>query len=556
MKRFYKITALALSLLMCLALAACGPSTDTPPDSTASADPNGESAQTADDPKVITLTESWDFSLGIVPVLNPGNSSNYGAIYWGRNFYNTLVSYNAQGELVGELAERWEISEDGKSYTFYLRDGVKFSDGSPLTAEAVKLSYEAAVVNLGEYNGSFGLLSSLFGDIEVVDEGTLIVHLTNPYYGALNDMTMCCPLGIVNPVVFEGQDDLTYGDIFKTASFGTGPYLYEGDYEDNTYTFVRNPHYWGEAPDVDVFRVKVIEDNDSKLLALRSGEIDAVLGSNRISFDGYAELSADPSFHGGMHERSSLTRLLSMNVTNPPFNDVLVRQALAYTIDQSMLETAVFNGLETVADTMFPRTAPYCDVEQTIYETDLDKAKSLLEQAGWTDSDDDGIREKDGVPFEVDLNYQTSLSSIDNLALAVAARLLEVGIKVNVVPGDMMTFYAAMATTPLAIANTYGGAFEPTTLVTNMNPRVSTDPISMQFAAYFEEGILDELESTADDARVQEIYNHILTTIADESLLVPLTRAHELGIWNSEKIADYGFYVDSNYVVVSNIHLK
>ncbi len=543
MKKFRKITAIVLSLLMCLGLAACGQSP--------AEDQDGGNAE-----KVITLAESWDFSAGIVPVLNPGNSPNYGSIYWGRNFYDTLVSYNEEGKIVGELAEDWEVSEDGKSYTFYLREGIKFSDGSALTADAVKLSFEAAVVNLGAYVGSFGGLSALIDNIEVIDERTLIINLIQPYYGTLNDLTMSCPMAVVNPVAFEDSEDLAYGDVFKTASYGTGPYMYAGDYKDNTYTFVRNPHYWGKEPEADGFKVKVIEDNDAKLFALRNGEVDALIGTNRISFDGYAELSAGAAFGAGMNEKAGVTRFLGMNLSSEPFNDVRVRQAVAYAMDQSMLESSVFNGFETAAKTLFADTVPYCDVVQTTYDTDLEKAERLLEEAGWIDADGDGIREKDGTSFVVDLNYQTSLASVDNLALALAARLSEIGIKVNVVAGDMMTFYAAMGTSPLVLSSTYGGAFDPFTVMTNMNPAVSSDPVSMQFGPFFENGILDELNSTSSEERVRQIYEHILTTIADQSLLVPLSRAHELAIWNSDKIAGYNFFTDANYIAVANLYLK
>lgn len=547
-----KIFALVLAAVMCFALAACTQSQGNGTDMNASDENNAEGSAE----KVVTLAESWDFAYGIIPVLNPSVSSNYGSIYWGRNFYNTLVSYNEEGEIVGELAESWEPSEDGKSYTFHLRQDVKFSDGTDLTAEAVKLSFEAAVYNLGDYNGSFGRLSALFDTIEVTDEHTVVIHLIQPYYNTLNDLTMSCPLAIINPAIFEDTEDLSYGTAFQTASFGTGPYMYDDSFANNTYTFVRNPYYWGEAPEVDVFKVKVIEDNDAKLLALRNGEIDAVLGSGHMSFDGYSELSADEAFKTGMNERVGLTRYLGMNVTAAPFDDLLVRQAVSYAIDQSALEMSVFNGLETAAETLFPTSAPYCDVELTTYETDLDKANQLLEDAGWTDTDGDGVREKDGVPFEVDLNYMTSLANVDNAALAIAGQLAQIGIKVNVISGDMMTYYAVMGTSPLLLANTYGGAFDPSTVVTNMNPAVSTDPLSVQYVSFFEKGILEELDATADMDRVQEIYKHVLTTIADQALLVPLTRSHEVGIWNSAVIDSYDFYIDPSYTVVSEIHMK
>lgn len=303
--RFKKIAAFVLAAIMAGSLAACNTNSESNSavDSGSAAQAGGGESNADDDKEVVLrLAENWDFSLGIVPSLNPSVASNYGSIYWGRNFYDTLVAYDKNGEIVGQLAESWEVSDDGKDYTFKLRDGVKFSDGTDLTADAVKLSFEAAIENLGMYNGSYGMLSKLISETEVVDGKTVVLHLTQPYYGTLNDLTMSCPLAIINPAAFDGQEDLMYGESFKNASFGTGAYMYAGDNANGVYTFVRNPYYWGEAPEVDSFTVTAIEDNDAKLLALKSGEIDAIINTSHVSFDGFAEIAANPEFNTAMDE--------------------------------------------------------------------------------------------------------------------------------------------------------------------------------------------------------------------------------------------------------------
>lgn len=160
-----KLLAFGLALVMCLAMAACGANPDEKPEESTS--------QTDAEPVSITVTENWDFSVGFYPVITPMVSSTYGAGFWSRNFYNTLVSYDDNGKIQGELAETWEISDDGKTYTFHLRDGVKFSDGTPLTSEAVKMTLEAVVTNLGPQNGAFGKLTTLFDKLETPDEKPL-----------------------------------------------------------------------------------------------------------------------------------------------------------------------------------------------------------------------------------------------------------------------------------------------------------------------------------------------------------------------------------------------
>lgn len=548
--KFKKILSLALAAVMCLSLAACG---------NGGQDAQSGGAETdgvSDAIKSVVLTESWDFSSGFYVVITSANSSNYGAGYWSRNFYNTLVSYNDAGEIQGELAETWDISEDGKTYTFHLREGVKFSDGTALTAQAVKQSFEAAIVNLGDRNGSFGRLTSLIAELEAPDDSTFVMTLVSPYYGALNDATMCMPLAVVNPAAFEGGVEMAYENCAQ-ATMGTGPYMLDS-YTAEVYTFVRNPYYWSEAPDVDSFQVKVIADNDAKLLALRSGEIDAIIGSNAMSADGFAELSSDSAFGSTVDDGSNLTRYLGMNLSAAPFDDILVRQAVAYVVDQQELETSVFNGIESAAETLFHSEKIYCDVEQTTYATDVDKAKELMAQAGYVDSDGDGILEKDGVPLAITLSYTQSLASIDDAALTLAAQLKSIGFQVEVEGLDIMTWYGEMmaGTYTVALWYTYGGVYDPFTVMTNMNPAVSVDPIAAQFPSFLEDpSVLDELDSTADFGRVQEIYTMILQTIADQCLIVPVSYSHEMALWDASIIDSYDFTSDANYIQVANIHL-
>ncbi|RRD94390.1 peptide ABC transporter substrate-binding protein, partial [Bacillus licheniformis] len=119
----------------------------------------------------------------------------------------------------------------------------------------------------------------------------------------------------------------------KTATMGTGPYMYAINDGEKSYTFVRNPHYWGEKPEADGFVIKVIADNDSKMIALKSGEIDAVIGSSRIAYDAYHQMSGREEFQGKVSERGNLTDYIGMNLFREPFNDAKVRRAVSHAID-------------------------------------------------------------------------------------------------------------------------------------------------------------------------------------------------------------------------------
>lgn len=544
-----KILLLISASAICLSLAACGEQATTSPDAGTDGTHTEETA--------VILTESWEFSTGFYPVITASNSNNYGATYWNRNFYNTLVSYDENSEIQGELAESWNVSGDGLTYTFMLRDDVKFSDGTPLTAEAVKASFEAAIENLGQYNGSYGKLSSVIASVEAPDDRTFVMTLSQPYYGVLNDLTMCNPLAIVNPAALVG--DQTPYELCAEQTMGTGPYMYAGDFDGTTYTFVRNPYYWGDAPEVESFKVKVIEDNDAKVLALRGGEIDAILGATRLSYDAYGELSGESDYGTSVKDSSTMTRYIGLNLSKTPFDDVNVRKAVAYALDQETLCSTVFQGVELPAETLFEASRPYCDVEQTTYSFDLDKANALMDEADWIDSDGDGIREKDGQKLELSMTYTQSIGSLDDAVLAIASQLKKIGF--NIIPNgtDMMTWFGAVGSGvyELTMYQTYGEGYDPGSVMSNMNSDNSTDPVAMQVSSALEAGnaLILELDSTADLNRVQEIYENVLGTIADQALLIPVSYTREFCVWSSDIITGYDYYPDSRYVCVSGIHL-
>lgn len=508
-------------------------------------------------PVSISTTESWDFSTGFYPAMSPATSNGtYGFTYYARNCYDTLVVREG-GEFKAGLAETWDISDDGLTYTFHLKEGVKFSDGADLNAEAVKTSLEAAFSNLGDYIASFGKIGTLTESIEVVDEHTVAIHLTTPYYGVLNDLAMCNPMGIVSPNAFN--EDLTTKEELLTQTMGTGPYMYAGDGDGTSYTFVRNPNYWGEQPDVDEFTVKVIADPDAAILALRNGEVDLLAGTSRLSFAGYTELSSADGIGTVLDDSISNSRFIGFNTQQAPFNDAAVRQAVAYAIDKETISDSVFSGLETASEQLLDTSLPYCDVEATTYSYNADKAKELLESAGWVDSDGDGIREKDGAKLSVTLDYITNQGTMDDAALVIAQELGEVGFEVTPRGSDNMTWFTQVSTDfDFSLHTTYGGYYDPFLTMTNMNPEMMSDPILWQVALTMENGTdtIKELDSTADLDRVQEIYSEVLTFAADQAVLVPFTSAHQYAAFNSDKIESFSFGSDQLFIEIANVKAK
>ena len=551
--RMKRITAALTAAVMAVSLAACSNN----------ADPVGESSQpsqtdTESQAVHLNLAESWDFQY-FYTIITPevSSSSGYDITYYLTSFYDTLFEYNTDGEVVGVLAEDWAMSEDGKTYTFQIKQGVKFSDGSDLTAEDVAKSILAVPVNLGQYNGSYGRLSTIIEDAVVADEYTVELHLTQPYYNTLRELCLANPFGIVSSEQFN--EDLTAKDTFRTATYGTGPYMYAGDNDGQIWNFVRNPNYWGEAPDVDSFSIKYIPDNDAKILAMQNGEVDFLSGIKNISAESFEQMEQTEGFQAQADEKSLQTYYVGYNLSDPIFGDQTVREAISSAVDKDAIVESIYGGLYDKADTFFSRSLPYCDVEQTVYNFDLDHANQILDEAGYTDTDGDGIREKDGVKLSASFMYQTGSASDDNLVVYICDQASKIGIELTPQSAQMMDWYAMVQSGEygLTIFKTQGGYYDPASVVTNINPATSMDPILMQIGVSQPEiaALVNELDSSADEARIQEIYSTILATMADQCLTTPLIYTRQLTVY-SDTVSSYTFPTDASFTSVQNIHLK
>lgn len=538
--------AVVLSGVLVLALAAC--SQDVSKQGGSPASDSGE--QTVH----LNLPESWGFE-SFYPIITPANSSSgYGITYYLTSFYDTLVTYDDKGELAGLLAEEWSVSPDGKVYTFKLREGVKFSDGTPLTAEDAAQSLLAVPVNLGQYNGGYGKLSTIIADAVAKDDYTLELHLTQPYYSTLRDLCLANPFAIVSSEQLNG--DLTAKDSFTTVSYGTGPYMYQGEGDGKSYTFVRNPHYWGEQPDVDSFTIKVIPDNDAKVLALKNGELDFMSGITKISSESYQEMKDTKGFGAAVDKAPMQTYYLGYNLKNPLFGEKVVREAMTAAIDKATIVDGIFAGIYEQADTFFAQSLPYCDVEQKTYEFDLAKANRLLDEAGYVDTDGDGIREINGQKIAADFAYQTDSVANDDMAVYICDQLKKVGIELTPKSAPMMDWFAMITGGQYGVTlfKTQGGYYDPANVISNIDPSISMDPIVMQVGEFLPEGLslINEVNSTTDEARIEEIYATILNTIADNCLMTPLYYTHQVALYN-DQVAGYDFPGDASFTSIQNI---
>ena len=517
-----------------------------------------ETGSNSQELREITLCESWNFDGGFSVLQAPAlHNGTFGLLYYLDNFYETLVRYD-NGEIIPGLAEKWEVSSDALTYTFTLKQGIKFSDGEELNAEVVKLNFDNMPAILGDSNGVFGLTSTVLDEVTVVDEYTVAVKLTTPYYGALQDFTLPLPMGIMSPNAFN--EDGSLSESVKTQTMGSGPYMYNGQKENDVYTFVRNPYYDRGEPDVDIFHVKVIPDNDAKLLALRNGEVDMLLSANNMSYDAYQELSQDTSFSTLTSDAVIQTRILGINPVSQPFEDVEIRQAVNYAINKESICQNIFSGVEVPAESVMDPALPYCDIDTGSYYYSPEQAVKLLEDAGWLDVDGDGVREKDGVKLSTSISCSSDLAMLEDVTAAVAEDLKAVGFEVTTSSKETMTYYQDVnrGEYGIGIGITFNIPMDPFQFVANLRREPMRDNMVAQGLQSLpdSDALINSLYSMTEDVEIQEVYNSILQTLHDDAVIIPLSRVKGIVAFQNEEIAGYTFASEPDYYNIALVDLK
>ncbi|MGC9669920.1 ABC transporter substrate-binding protein [Planosporangium sp. 12N6] len=324
-----------------------------------------------------------------------------------RQMFDTLVQHKpGTAELAPGLAEKWESDPTGKVWTFTLRKGVKFHDGSDFNAAAVCFNFDrwfnmkgaAAQSQMIYYGDVFEGFAknegdttgeSIYDKCEAKDDGTAVLTLKR-YKGAFPGAFALTSFSISSPKALQqyGADKVTQqGDSFEYSEYanahptGTGPFTYGGwDKANNTITLNRNPNYWGEKAKVDKLVIKVIKDETARKQELRAGTVDGIdfpapADAKALSGEGFNVL-ARPAFnilYLGINQKN-----------NPALKDLRVRQALAYAINREQLvQTKAPKGAEVAKEFMPKTVLGYAD-DVTDYKYDPAKAKSLLAEAGAT----------------------------------------------------------------------------------------------------------------------------------------------------------------------------
>ena len=321
----------------------------------------------------------------------------------------TLVHYTDSMEIEPWLAKSWEQVDD-LTWKITLQDGVTFHSGRAMDAEAVKECLEDLIENHDRAPGDL-MIDSMEADGQV-----LTIKTTEPRPALLNY------LGDPYGCIFDVEAG-TEGGIVA----GTGPYI-ATDCESGDHLYlVKNENYWNGTPKIDNLTIRTISDGDTLAKALQSGEIDAAYG---MAYESY------PLFENDNYQFSQIPTsrafFLWMNYDSPIASDPAVRKAIAMGINKEGFVNTLLNGNGYPATGVFPDTFSFGGQNLTTEEYDVEGAKKVLEDAGWIDTDGDGIREKDGQPLTIRWLTYPSRQELPLLAESAQATLKEIGIDVDI----------------------------------------------------------------------------------------------------------------------------
>ncbi|MBO9625682.1 MAG: ABC transporter substrate-binding protein [Microbacterium sp.] len=284
--------------------------------------------------------------------------------------WNGLTKTDESGKVVGDLAESWEASDDQKTWTFTLRDGVKFSNGDAFTADDAVAAFEYYLSD-DTATQEKNKISMVTG-VTAPDEKTVVVTLSEPI------------ATFAAGIVWVKMIDVAALDTIDKEPIGTGPYVVDKFTPDDSLTLVPNPEYFGTAPELDKITIVKAAESTAAVTGLRSGDID-VLWS--VPQGDVAGLEGGGDIALVKPDNPSQWPSWEMDTTSPPFNDVRARQALAYAVDREAILEAAYSGQGTVSPTnnALGEVNPWYGGDLTDYSYDLDKAKELFAEAGVTE---------------------------------------------------------------------------------------------------------------------------------------------------------------------------
>lgn len=453
----------------------------------------------------------------------------------------TLVAKDVNGEYVPYLAESWEISDDGLIWDFTLKKGVKFHNGAPLTAHDWVWTFDRAL----EQAGLIAPMIASIDSVEALDDYTLRLHLKQPFFPLLNSLAYHALMPLSKAAVEES------GEQYGRQPISVGPYMFKEWITGEKIVLERNPDCeWGppfahQGPYyIDTIEFLILPEYDTVIAGLEAGEIDYAkiepLSVQRIKDSGRFQVF--DLVKQGMEPQ------LIMNVSKPPFTDVRVRQAFNLAVDREALLKLVESGYgEVQYGPLSSSMAGYwAGVEESGYRFDLARAKTLMEEAGYTVGDN-GMLEKDGQPLRIVMSAPANISSQVKVAEVLQEQYEQLGVEIEMQVLEYATLWDALVAGDF-VATIQGYSY-PEADIMAIWFHSSYGPNFPKGQDVELDSLLEATRTATDSATRQEALTEVQKHIVEQAYAVPLY-APSIFVAVSNRVEGVNFYPYHNLVWV------
>ncbi|MDC3413789.1 ABC transporter substrate-binding protein [Aquibacillus sp. 3ASR75-11] len=342
--------------------------------------------------------------------------------------YDGLVRLNANLEPEPALATEWE-NPDETTWIFTLREDVTFQDGEPFTAEDVKYTFDTILDP--DFQAPYLSLYEPIKSVEVIDETHVKFNLKEPYAPLLSYLD----IGIVPKHIAEK------GDVLSSEPVGTGPYKMVNWEKNNQINFEANEDYWGGTPKTPKITYFIIPDNTTRVAALESGDVDFV--HSPLSPQDISRIEKNDEFKVEKTQALGFT-YLNYNMKNEILSDVKIRQALSHLVNKNVISEEIYQGMDSPGKSpLIPASWAYTD-NVPEFEYDPDKALELFAEAGWEDTDGDGILDKDGKKLSLTLSTHSEDPNRIQIVEYLQNEFTQVGVETEVLTNEWPTFSTSL----------------------------------------------------------------------------------------------------------------